>query len=150
MKKENCLILCVFGKQGENIFSVSHIFPRDTGYIFTKLFSKDSIRKRLTFSQWFPWKTLCLFLCMYSRKTENMFATFLTNKRVRFILCVFQENRSRVFSAFSLKTVIASLIYLLIYNLSGRQVPAQRVLHRLDWHPSTPISDSLHLRATVA
>ena len=147
MKKENRLILCVFGKQGENIFSVSHIFHRDTGYIFIKLFSKDSIRKRLTLSQLFPWKTLCLFLCMYSRKTENVFATFLADKRVRFILRVFQENRSRVFYAFSLKTVIVSLIY----NLSGRLSPAQRVLRRLDWHPSTPISDPLHLRrATVA
>jgi len=101
LKKGKCLICCIFGKKVGNTQSVSRTFPGGTGYIFLKVFSDDSSRKRLTLSQLFPWKTLCLFLCMYSGQTENMFATFLTGKRVRFIPECFPRKQITCFPSVS-------------------------------------------------
>jgi hypothetical protein len=50
---------------------------------------------------------------------------------------------------FPQKTLIASLIYSLIYYLSGRLPPAQELSRRLDWRRSTPISASFHLQMAV-
>ena len=111
-------------KHRENIIKLFHLFESEKGGLFSWLFSRKTNRKNLSLSQLFPRETLCLFLCLYSWKTDNQFAMVLLGKMVTCFLAVFQENRSHVFWLLSQKKPISSLVY----NLSRWQAPTQDLI----------------------